>query len=249
MPGSFDIALVVALLAWGAWDHFVMMPAAKRSIERGEPGARLRMYGVIAASEWALTLAVLAWWLVARRPLPLLGLSLHWGWRLGAGLALAALFAFRTWAQSRALARKPIEKLASYRTKLPAGFEFLLPHTRDERNAFFLLSVTAGVCEELLARGFLMWFIGAWTGPWIAAVLSSALFGLGHAYQGASGVLKTGVVGLVMAFVYLATGSLVPGILLHALIDAGSGDVVQRILEADAQTKGGRLRDAEPAAS
>lgn len=234
MPGPLDFILVAAIIAWGAWDHFVMMPAAKRAIAAGRPDARLRLYGVIAASEWLLTLAVVALWWWAGRAWTPLGLVAPKGVRLAIGAALVALLAWRMLAQSRAIARLAPEKLAAYARRLPAGIDLISPHTPAEERAFGALSVTAGICEELIARGYLMWFIGAWTGPWIAAVLSSALFGLGHAYQGRSGVIKTGAVGLVMALVYLGTGSLLPGMALHALIDLGSGAAMRKIVAAAA---------------
>jgi membrane protease YdiL (CAAX protease family) len=86
---------------------------------------------------------------------------------------------------------------------------------------------TAAVGEELLFRGFV------WTrlerligGPfaYIAAlVLQAVLFGLGHAYQGMSGVLATSAVGFVLGLVRLAARrNLLPGMLLHAMIDTVS---------------------------
>ena len=46
-------------------------------------------------------------------------------------------------------------------------------------------------------------------GTWPAVALSSLIFGLGHAYQGPAGMGKTGLVGLVMALLTVASGSLV----------------------------------------
>ena len=54
---------------------------------------------------------------------------------------------------------------------------------------------------------------------------STLLFGLGHAYQGAGGIVRTGIVGLLFAGVYVTTGSLLAAMLLHAVIDAASGMV------------------------
>jgi membrane protease YdiL (CAAX protease family) len=51
------------------------------------------------------------------------------------------------------------------------------------------------------------------------------MFGLGHAYQGAAGIVKTGIVGLLMAGAYVGTGSLLAPMLLHVVIDLTSGMV------------------------
>jgi len=84
---------------------------------------------------------------------------------------------------------------------------------------------TAAFGEEMLVRGFLLNRLaeawgrsrGAWTGALFA---SSALFGLAHFYQGLSGMLLTGVIGLVFGTVYLAVGrNLWVTILAHGAID------------------------------
>jgi uncharacterized protein len=103
--------------------------------------------------------------------------------------------------------------------------ETVVPHTIGERSAFFGVSVTAGFCEELLWRGFLIAYLAQWTGWWQAGIVSSVLFGIGHAYQGAAGVLKATATGLVMAALYLSCGSLWPSIVLHAAIDVLGGAI------------------------
>ncbi len=68
----------------------------------------------------------------------------------------------------------------------------------------------AALGEELIFRGYLLNrvadFIKGGRGIWIAAaILSSAVFSLGHAYQGVAGIINSGLFGLAMAFLYLAT--------------------------------------------
>jgi membrane protease YdiL (CAAX protease family) len=53
----------------------------------------------------------------------------------------------------------------------------------------------------------------------VLVVIAALAFGLAHAYQGRAGVLTTGVLGGVMAALYLQTGSLLLPVLLHAAID------------------------------
>jgi membrane protease YdiL (CAAX protease family) len=65
--------------------------------------------------------------------------------------------------------------------------------------------------------------LAAWWGLPLAVLLTNVAFGLGHAYQGREGMLKTGLVGFVMSGIVLATGSLVPAMILHAIIDLGGG--------------------------
>jgi len=100
-----------------------------------------------------------------------------------------------------------------------------MPHTPTELRRFYGLSVTAGVCEELLYRGFLIAYLVHWFGLIPAAGISAVIFGLGHLYQGWRGVLTTGAVGAFLAAVYLLTGSLLASMVLHALMDVHSGNL------------------------
>jgi membrane protease YdiL (CAAX protease family) len=99
----------------------------------------------------------------------------------------------------------------------------LLPRTAVERRVFAVLAVTAGICEELLYRGFGLAAL-RWVAPDLGTpaliVITGTAFGLAHLYQGRVGVIATGLLGAYFAWIVIATGSLVPVIILHALLDA-----------------------------
>ena len=86
--------------------------------------------------------------------------------------------------------------------------------------------IGAGFGEEYLFRGFLfqrlaMLFGGSKPGWAIACLIQAALFGFAHAYQNPLGMLLTGLIGLIMALVFLATGrNLWVPIIAHTLYDA-----------------------------
>jgi membrane protease YdiL (CAAX protease family) len=98
----------------------------------------------------------------------------------------------------------------------------LLPRTPTERRWFALLALTAGICEELLYRGFglvaLRWAAPDIGKPALIAVTGVA-FGLAHLYQGRMGVTLTGLLGAYFAWMAISAGSLLPVMLLHALLD------------------------------
>jgi len=83
----------------------------------------------------------------------------------------------------------------------------------------------AALGEELVMRGFVLnrlaEFFGLGKSGWSAAVLiHAAIFGALHAYQGVQGVITTGVVGMIIAVVYLlGKRRLMPVILGHGIID------------------------------
>ncbi|MFV0533002.1 MAG: CPBP family intramembrane glutamic endopeptidase [Cumulibacter sp.] len=109
-------------------------------------------------------------------------------------------------------------------TQLPGGQSVLamLPRSPVERRLFSIVSVSAGICEELIYRGFLIAFLAAVlpTVPlWICVLIAAVVFGVAHAYQGAVGVSTTLLVGFILGVLYLLTGSLLAPILVHALVD------------------------------
>jgi len=86
--------------------------------------------------------------------------------------------------------------------------------------------IGAAIGEEIVFRGFLIGrleaaFGGASRAATIAAVLlSSAVFGFAHAYQGPTGMLITGILGLIFAIVYVAVGrNLWLNIVVHGVYD------------------------------
>lgn len=99
----------------------------------------------------------------------------------------------------------------------------LLPRSPREKAVFALLSVTAGACEELAFRGYAIPMLAPALGLPGAVVVTSLVFGVVHGYQGPLGVLRTGVMGAVLAGGFLAAGSLWPAVLAHALIDLIAG--------------------------
>ncbi|MFZ0661117.1 MAG: type II CAAX endopeptidase family protein [Acidobacteriaceae bacterium] len=102
-----------------------------------------------------------------------------------------------------------------------AKLGFFLPVTAGERAWFAVVSVSAGICEEVLYRGFLYHsFADFWHWSVIAGLIAAAaFFGLGHGYQGVTGILTTGILGGVLSLIYLSTGSLLAPMILHAVLD------------------------------
>lgn len=107
----------------------------------------------------------------------------------------------------------------------------LLPQENSDRVLFAGLSVSAGVCEEIVFRGFLIAALAQAVGSApLAAIVAAAVFGLLHAYQGAAGAARAGALGLLLATPLLAIGSIVPAILAHTAIDLIGGLVIGRDL-------------------
>ena len=101
---------------------------------------------------------------------------------------------------------------------------FLLPRTTAERAGFIALSLSAGVAEELVFRAFLVSALILVTGSaWLSVSVASLAFGVLHAYQGSAGIVRTAVLGAVLAIPFLLTGSIVPSMIAHAAINIAAG--------------------------
>jgi membrane protease YdiL (CAAX protease family) len=209
--------LVVAVPLVGIWDFRRLM----RWTEEGRQDARIKVYNWILGMEWGMTLGFIAWWFGSGRDLETLGLvpSYHgWGWlALGVGLAASG---YMLW-QMVTVPGKPkeLEKLRGQMGDLSA----LVPQNAAENRAFSMVSVTAGICEEIVYRGVLMGALIPALGLWPAVAISSVVFGMGHMYQGMAGIVKTTLVGLFMALLTVFSGSLLIAIILHSIIDLTSG--------------------------
>ena len=202
-------------------------------LNAGKPTVRLHFYRLTIAWSWGFTLAVAVLWLVYKRSLPELGFGLETAAGFWIGLALTVVACGLLIIQAVALRRNP-KKLQAMAKQFESVKE-IIPHTDREAKEFVALSFTAGICEQIIYRGYLMLYITAAIaieGMWPAALLSSLAFGLGHAYQGPKGVLKTGLFGLAMAGLYLLTGSIWLLIVLHAVIDLGFGSIGRAAIAA-----------------
>lgn len=200
------------------------------AVDRGEPDARLRVYRRIVVHEVLVAGAVIAIWLLAGRGIA--GLGLRWvgpggavwwlGWVLALGasayLVIQMIVVTRT--------GKGLEEVA----EKASGLAVFLPHTGRELRMFRVLSLAAGIFEEIVFRGYAMAYLAPLGGAVGAVIGSSIVFGLAHRYQGWAGVGKTGAVGVVMGVLYLATGTLWAPMLLHAVLDVTSGTVARQAL-------------------
>lgn len=141
------------------------------------------------------------------------------GWTLGlSALAPALLFAFRFFRKAAGIQESTL-------------LVQLLPKTGREKIIFVFLSCAAGIGEEIAYRGYLIPALTLLLGwDWGAALLSSAVFGLLHAYQGWLGIARTASLGLILAASFIVSGLLWPAILAHAILDLIAGLVLGETL-------------------
>ncbi|MCS6775297.1 MAG: CPBP family intramembrane glutamic endopeptidase [Chloroherpetonaceae bacterium] len=99
----------------------------------------------------------------------------------------------------------------------PVLYQFLAaPSLADQVLLLFQTAVVAAVVEELMFRGVLFPALWARWGVWRGAAIASAVFALAHPTLPA-GFLSLWTLGMGFTFVFLRSGSLVPGIVMHGL--------------------------------
>jgi membrane protease YdiL (CAAX protease family) len=107
----------------------------------------------------------------------------------------------------------------------PSGFEEITGHWLAALRWLLIIWTFAAFGEEISYRGYLVTRaadVGARskTAYWIAVLMVSVLFGYGHYYKGPSGIVDSGMAGLVLGTAYLLSGrNLWVCILAHGFID------------------------------
>jgi membrane protease YdiL (CAAX protease family) len=110
-------------------------------------------------------------------------------------------------------------------TEIPSvgDVQSLLPRNRAELKWGALLSINAGVVEELLFRLAMPALLFGVTGnALVSCSISVIVFGLLHAYQGLPGMIGATIIGAVFTVIYILSGTILVPIVVHALFDLRS---------------------------
>jgi len=226
---AFDHAFVFLIcIVYPAVSFFSFRRLLAR-IADGEVVDRQQLYRGTIISHWTLFLVCLGFWAGADRSWTELGFGLQ----VDFYFALAALVTIAGIAilliQLRQTQNASPDELNRLRSQL-GNVAIMIPRNRAELVRFNGLSITAGIVEEVLWRGFLIWYFSQFMPWWLAAVVSTIAFGLAHAYQGKSQLPQLTLVGGVFAVLFLLSGSLWLPIILHAAVDILQGRVAHTAL-------------------
>jgi membrane protease YdiL (CAAX protease family) len=100
----------------------------------------------------------------------------------------------------------------------------ILPEGRTEMWLWVALSITAGICEEAIYRGYFQrQFIAATKSVPVGIVLSGMVFGVVHLYQGFPHALRIGLLGIMSGILAYWLKSVRPGMIAHTLQDILGG--------------------------
>jgi uncharacterized protein len=181
-----------------------------------DPNARLLYYRtqVLWELSWLVVLVLIL--IPIQNPLQWLGLTLpnQLGWVIALALLVGIVLSIY-------LIKRNPDALANMRQSLEPSAP-TLPSTPAERKWFTIATVTAGICEELLYRGFFLSYLRTVLPGWnwiVLALLSGIVYGLSRAYKGWKGILTTALAGFSYSVVYYLSGSLLPAMIFHIMAD------------------------------
>jgi len=88
-------------------------------------------------------------------------------------------------------------------------------HDADFWPLVLVIAIVPAVCEELAFRGFILTGFRRMGRPWRAILLSAILFGISHGILQQS--LIASLLGVLLGYVAMQSGSLLPGVAFHAV--------------------------------
>ncbi|MCJ7420733.1 CPBP family intramembrane glutamic endopeptidase [Sphingomicrobium astaxanthinifaciens] len=226
------LLLIVALVALGPLRDRVHR---RRLAARGA-AYRDFIYREFLAYMWPVAGIVVACWVAAGQRLETLGFAHEPSTGLAIAWGVTALLAlYSTW--STVQVRRHDKARESLERQIDAGgnIDFVRPESPGQLKGFLALSVTAGVTEEIVFRGFLIMTLALVMPLWAAALLSLTLFVLAHSYQGWRGMLTILPISTVLTVLFVISGSLWPVIVLHIVVDVTGGLMIYEVVKSKAR--------------
>jgi membrane protease YdiL (CAAX protease family) len=232
----FIIAIVYPITGFIGFRRLLKRVAA------GEPVKRLNLYRNTLIGHWTLFFIFGAIWVATGREWSAIGLDFDPNLWTGVGAVLTVLGIVTLVKQIRQVQNATQDEIDSI-SKRFGKLSIIIPHNGSELARFYALAVTAGIVEEILWRGFLIWYLNQFMPLWAAAVISTIGFALAHAYQGLANLPQITAVSAALAALYLISGSIWFPIVLHAAIDILQGrlgyDVMYRSTISGGATESG----------
>jgi membrane protease YdiL (CAAX protease family) len=207
---SHTALLVLALLIVSARGAMTR-PMASWPASLSEPGERALLYAGIVGLQVSWTVYV---WFGVRRAGGLRALIDQAPWTLARWVRYAAIgFAgFVFWLAFQGalgLVLRPTKEQLD-------GVAAMLPHKSGERLLWIGFALSAGMCEEVIYRGYLMRQFTAFSGHWqVGLLVQAAIYTCSHLVLPLPMVVAAALLGVLLGVIALWQKSLVPGMIIH----------------------------------
>ncbi|HAD82129.1 MAG: hypothetical protein A2509_02400 [Candidatus Edwardsbacteria bacterium RIFOXYD12_FULL_50_11] len=141
--------------------------------------------------------------------------------KLGRQIAIGALFGIGIFALDTFLISPILEALLPNAAAEGENIKYLFSNLYYIPILLFMAIFKGGFLEEIWRIFVLTRFEKAFktAGLIFALIFFSAMFGLGHAYQGTSGIISTAILGLLNGLVYLRKRNAMEAVTAHAVFD------------------------------
>ena len=219
----FVIAIVYPIVSFISFRRLLKRVAAGETVDRSQ------LYRNTIIGHWTLFIVGMAIWAFAARPWSAMGFGLQLDLWFTLATVLTIIGVVFLVMQLRQVNAAPQKKIDGYREQF-GNLAILLPRNGNELARFYGLSITAGIVEEVLWRGFLIWYLNQFMPLWAAALVSAVGFGLAHAYQGMANMPQLIMVGLLFSALFVISGSVWLPIIMHAAVDILQGRLAYGVM-------------------
>lgn len=210
----------------------------KLALIETDPGvSRTGIYLKLIAWLWILSAIVFMLWITQDYDYSELGFTLEIKWNLWSAILLLFVPLISFCLSCYKAISDPSQRLIIRNQLKATKTDQLIPRNRKEFYYWLFISLSAA-SEEIVYRGFMLWYLSAFMNVFLVGVISCLLFALLHTYQGMAGVVLTGITGVVLFWIYISSGSLWLPIILHVMVNIFSGSLGYISLKVLPESKG-----------
>lgn len=195
-------------------------------IRQGGSKARQKVYRRTIETWLLFAIVVVAQWAITDRSWSELGINAGEPFEqlIAALVAVIAIAAFSL-PLKRAVDSDQGKSIA---TDLKDLYLFM-PKSAADLRWFRAVSLNAGITEELIMRGYLIWYLLHFFNQYVAALIAIAAFAYAHIYQGVRQLPGLVLISAIAVGLYIYTGSLLVPVLFHVIHDAVQGHFLARL--------------------
>lgn len=229
------IILLIILMVYFPISGYVEVKKLKKEIAEGDNSKRIKFYYSTIFWLWLPTALVFLALIISKINIENIGIKWidtttfsvpKWFISSSIGFYIIHLF-FNVYSIiTFKFNKKSREKAAK---SVPEDFKWIFPVTRKEKKVWTFTSITAGITEEIIYRGYFFYTLKS-IFPGLSIIhlliITTLIFGIGHIYLGKDAIKST-LLGLIFGIYYTVFGSIIPVIIIHVTQDIVLRDIFE----------------------